>query len=215
MNVLADNIGTILDGFRETIALTALSAACAIVLGIILAAMRVSPAAPLRWAATSYVNIFRNTPLLLLFVLFVFGLPTIGLRASFFTRAVIALSLYTAAFVCEAVRSGINTVPTGQAEAARAVGMTFTQTLRHVVLPQALRAAIPPVGSLLIALTRNTSVAEAFGTREATYVLDSLGRDHASALYWIFAGIALGYIILSLAIAGGFRLLERQLAVIR
>ncbi|HEX3811569.1 MAG TPA: amino acid ABC transporter permease [Mycobacteriales bacterium] len=215
MNVLSDNIGTILRGFRETIALTVISAVIAIVLGVVLAAMRVSPAPPLRWAGTSYVNLFRNTPLLLLFVLFVFGLPTVGIHASFFIRAVVALSLYTAAFVCEAVRSGINTVQAGQAEAARAVGMTFGQTLRHVVLPQAMRAAIPPVGSILIALTRNTSVAEAFGTKEATYVLDSLGRDHASQLYWIFGGIALGYIILSLAIAGGFRLLERHLAVAR
>jgi glutamate transport system permease protein len=213
VNVLRDNFGTILDGFRETIALTAISAVCAIVFGVLLAAMRVSPAPPLRWAATSYVNIFRNTPLLVLFILFVFGLPTAGVHASFFVRAVIALTLYTSAFVCEAVRSGINTVQAGQAEAARAIGMTFTQTLRHVILPQAMRAAIPPIGSLMIALTRNTSVAEAFGTKEATYVLDSLGRDHAAALYWIFAGIALGYIIISLAIAGGFRLLERQLAV--
>src|SRR5882757_588616 len=213
MNVLRHNFGTILDGFRETIALTALSAVIAIVLGVVLAAMRVSPAPPLRWAGTSYVNIFRNTPLLLLFVLFVFGLPTVGVHASFFTRAIIALSLYTAAFVCEAVRSGINTVQAGQAEAARAIGMTFTQTLRYVVLPQAMRAAVPPIGSLLIALTRNSSVAEAFGTKEATYVLDSLGRDNASALYWIFGGIALGYIIICLAIAGGFRLLERRLAV--
>src|SRR5215813_8029347 len=99
--------------------------------------MRVGPTAPLRWAGSAYVNVFRNTPLLLLFVLFVFGLPTIGIQASFFVRAVIALSLYTAAFVCEAVRSGVNTVQRGQAEAARAVGMTFGQTLRYVVLPQA------------------------------------------------------------------------------
>ncbi len=215
MDVLLDNFDTILDGFRETIALTALSAVCAIVLGVVLAAMRVGPAAPLRWAGAAYVNVFRNTPLLLLFVLFVFGLPTVGIQASFFLRAVIALTLYTAAFVCEAVRSGVNTVQRGQAEAARAIGMTFGQTLRYVVLPQAIRTAIPPISSLMIALARNTSVAEAFGTKEATYVLDSLGRDHASALYWIFAGIALGYLVLCLLIAGGFRLLERQLRVAR
>jgi glutamate transport system permease protein len=215
MDVLTDNFGTILDGFRETILLTVLSGVVAIVVGVLLAAMRVSPAPPLRWAGAAYVTVFRNTPLLLLFVLFVFGLPTVGVHASFFIRAIIALSTYTAAFVCEAVRSGINTVQPGQAEAARAIGLTFSQTLRFVVLPQALRAAIPPIGSLLIALTRNSSVAEAFGTKEATYVLDSLGRDHASALYWIFGGIALGYIILSLLIAGGFRLLERAVAVAR
>lgn len=215
MQVLIENYGTILRGFRETIALAAVSMAIAVVAGTALAAMRVSPIPPLRWMGTAYVTVFRNTPLLLLFVVFVFAIPKLGVNLSFFTRAVIAVSVYSAAFICEAVRSGINTVPVGQAEAARAVGMTFGQTMRHIVLPQAMRASIPPIGSLLIALLRNTSVAEAFGTKEATYALDTLGNRHASAILWLFAGIALGYILLSLLMASGFRLLERRLAIIR
>ncbi|MGI8870540.1 MAG: amino acid ABC transporter permease [Mycobacteriales bacterium] len=213
MHVLADHADDILTAFALTIRLAAMSALCAVVLGVILAAMRVSPSPPVRLAATSYVNVFRNTPLLLLFILFVFGLPTLNLQMSFYWRAVIALSAYTAAFVCEAVRSGINTVDRGQAEAARAIGMTFGKTLRYVVLPQAIRAAIPPIGSILIALARNTSIAEAFGNREATYQLDSLARDFPDALYWLFGGIALGYVILCLLIAAVFRLLEHRLAV--
>ncbi|HVX45188.1 MAG TPA: amino acid ABC transporter permease [Mycobacteriales bacterium] len=215
MHVLIDNLGTILRGFRETVEVAIIAMAVSTVFGTILAAMRVSPVAPLRWLGTAYVNVFRNTPLLLLFVFFIFGIPKLGLNFSFFTRAVLAVTVYSAAFVCEAVRSGINTVPVGQAEAARAIGMTFGQTLRNIVLPQALRASIPPVASLMIALLRNTSVAEAFGTKEAAYQLDSLGNRHASALIWLFIGIAIGYIILSLLIAGGFRLLERRLAVVR
>ncbi len=215
MNVLSDHAGDILRAFLVTIELTACAAVGSIVLGTILAAMRVCPSPPIRLAATSYITIFRNTPLLLLFVLFVFGLGSLDVHISFFWRAVIALGVYTSAFVCEAIRSGINTVDRGQSEAARAIGMTFPQTLRHVVLPQAMRAAIPPIGSIMIALARNTSIAEAFGNREATYQLDSLARDFPSALYWLFAGIALGYIVICLAIAGGFRLLERQLAVAR
>lgn len=215
MNVLADHAGDILRAFLLTIELALASAACAIVFGVVLAAMRVSPSPPIRLAATSYVNVFRNTPLLLLFILFVFGLPTLDLHISFFWRAVVAMSAYTSAFVCEAVRSGVNTVDRGQSEAARAVGMTFAQTLRYVVLPQAARAAIPPTGSIMIALARNTSIAEAFGNREATYQLDSLARDFPGSLYWLFAGIALGYIVICLLIAGGFRLLEQKLAIVR
>lgn len=215
MNVLADHAGDILRAFLLTIELALASAACAMVFGVVLAAMRVSPSPPIRLAATSYVNVFRNTPLLLLFILFVFGLPTLDLHISFFWRAVVAMSAYTSAFVCEAVRSGVNTVDRGQSEAARAVGMTFAQTLRYVVLPQAARAAIPPTGSIMIALARNTSIAEAFGNREATYQLDSLARDFPGSLYWLFAGIALGYIVICLLIAGGFRLLEQKLAIVR
>jgi glutamate transport system permease protein len=215
MDVLIDNLPTILRGFAKTLELTGLSAAVALVWGTALAAMRVSPAAPLRWFGAAYVDVFRNTPLVLLFVLFVFGLPFLDVDVSFFARAVIALSTYTSAFVCEAVRSGINTVDPGQSEAARAVGMTFGQALALVVLPQALRSVIPPLGSILIALTKNTAIAEAFGTREATYVLDSLGRDFSSALYWIFGGIALGYLIITLGIAGVLQVLERRLAVSR
>lgn len=215
MQVLIDNYGTILRGFRTTIELTLISMVIALVAGTALGAMRVSPIAPLRWLGTAYVTIFRNTPLLLLFLLFVFAIPKLGVNLSFFTRAVIAVSVYSAAFICEAVRAGINTVPVGQAEAARAVGMTFGQTLGHVVLPQALRASIPTIGSLLIALLRNTSVAEAFGTKEATYALDTLGNRHASAILWLFLGIAIGYIVLSLLMAVGFRYLERRLVILR
>jgi glutamate transport system permease protein len=215
VHVLADNYGTILRGFRTTVEIAILAMVVSTVLGTLLAAMRVSPVVPFRWLGTAYVNVFRNTPLLLLFVFFVFAIPKLGLNFSFFTRAVMAVTVYSAAFVCEAVRSGINTVPVGQAEAARAIGMNFGQTLRNVVLPQALRASIPPVASLMIALLRNTSVAEAFGTKEATFALDSLGNRHTSALIWLFIGIAIGYIVLSLVIAGAFRLLERKLEVAR
>lgn len=215
MHVLIDNYGTILRGFRETVELAIISMVISTVFGTLLATMRVSPVPPLRLLGTSYVNVFRNTPLLLLFVLFIFGLPKLDIHLSFFWGAVISLTAYSSAFVCEAVRSGINTVPVGQAEAARAVGMTFGQTLRNVVLPQALRASIPPVASLLIALLRNTSVAEAFGTKEAAYALDTLGNRHSSALIWLFLGIAGGYIILSLIVAGAFRMLERRLVIAR
>jgi glutamate transport system permease protein len=168
----------------------------------------------LRWAGTSYVNIFRNTPLVVLFLLMTQGVPQV-INASFFKLAVAALGLYTAAFICEALRSGVNAVPVGQAEAARAVGMTFGKTLRHIVMPQAVRSVIPPLASILIALTKNTAIAEAFGLTEATYQLDELVRDEPQALYALFFGIAFGYILIVLAISGVARVLERRLVVLR
>ncbi len=215
MSVLIDQLPLILQGFWMTIRLTAFAALIALVLGTVLAAMRVSPAPPLRSAATGYVEIVRNTPLTLVFVLMVFGLPELGFRSSFFVRAVISLSLYTAAFVCEVLRSGINAVQPGQAEAARALGMTFGQTMRTIVLPQAFRTVIPPLGNLLIALTKNTAIAEAFGVIEATGTFDNLVRDYPGSFWALFLGTAAGYVVIVWAISTVLRLVERRAVVLR
>lgn len=215
MNVLVDNLPRILDGFLVTLQLFVLSAVIALVAGALLAAMRVSPVPVLRGAGTAYITVFRNTPLMIVFVIFVAGLPFLGVQLSFFTRAVIALSLYTSAFVCEAVRSGINAVQPGQAEAARAVGMSFGQTLGLVVLPQAFRSVVPPLASVFIALTKNTAVAEVFGVTEASYQLDSLVRDFPGALWWLFAGVAAGYVVIVLGIARLGAMAEHRWAVVR
>jgi glutamate transport system permease protein len=215
MQVLLDNSGRILEGFRDTLLLLGASGLIAVVVGVVLAAMRVSPTPVLRGVGTSYVNVFRNIPLVVLFLITTQGLPELGTQISFFWLAVVALSSYTAAFICEAVRSGINAVDVGQAEAARSLGMTFGLTLRLVVLPQALRSVIPPIASILIALTKNTAIAEAFGVTEATYQLDSLVRDFPGALYALFFGIAFGYILIVFAISGAAQVLERRLVVLR
>jgi glutamate transport system permease protein len=208
---LADRLA---DGFLVTLQLLALSALIATVIGTLLAAMRVSPIAPLRAFGTVYVNVFRNTPLVVLFLIAVVGLPAVGvLQGSFFSRAVAALSVYTAAFVCECIRSGINTVDPGQAEAARSIGMTFGKSLRIVILPLAFRAVVPPLASVYIALTKNTSVASAFGVTDATYQLSNLNRDFPDSLYLSFIGIALGYIVIVAVISGTASILERRVAV--
>jgi glutamate transport system permease protein len=134
-------------GFRTTLELTALSSVLALALGTVLAAMRVSPVPPLRAAGTAYVQLVRNTPLTVVFFFVVFVLPQVDVRLSFFVFAVIAVTVYHAAFFCEAVRSGINSVSAGQAEAARSIGLTFTQSLRLVILPQAFRTVIPGRGA--------------------------------------------------------------------
>ena len=215
MNVLIDNLPLLLRGFRTTLALSAVAALIAVVLGVLLAAIRVSPVPTLRWAGALYVNTIRNTPLTLVYAFMAFGVPRLDFQVGPFRAAAIALGLYTAAFICEAVRSGVNAVPVGQAEAARSIGLTFTGTLRHVVLAQAVRSVIPPLGSILIALVKNSAIAEFFAVAEATKVFDDLVRDNPQDLYWLFFGVALGYVIIVLAISGIFRFLESRLVVLR
>ncbi|MEV4435967.1 amino acid ABC transporter permease [Streptomyces sp. NPDC049555] len=216
MNVLSDNFAMFREGFVGTVELTALSALLALVLGTLVAAFRVSPVPALRAFGTAWVTLLRNTPLVLLFLAATLGLPALGLKGwSSFWLAVLALGCYTSAFICEAIRSGINTVPVGQAEAARSIGMTFGQTLGHIVLPQAVRTAIPPIGSLLIALAKNTAIASGFNVTELGSVQKTLNAASGYNIFVIFLWIAVCYILITFSISGLFRLLENRLAVAR
>ena len=213
-------------GFVKTLWLFAWSLVLATALGTVLGSFRVSPITSLRAAGTLYVNIFRNTPLVLILVLGVFVVPTLGFNDlgfnfgvyrfdTFDVMAIIGLSTYTAAFVCEAIRSGVNSVALGQAEAARSIGMSFGQSLKLVVLPQAFRAIVKPHTSIYIALVKNTSVAAIVGVTEAAYVMKKLGNQFTSDIYWIFLGFALGYVVIVLTISGIASLIENKLAVSR
>ncbi|MEU0938869.1 MULTISPECIES: amino acid ABC transporter permease [unclassified Embleya] len=214
MNVLLDNFALFRKGFVGTLELTLAASAIALVIGVLMAGCRVSPVRPLRLLGGVWVTVLRNTPLTLLFFAVVLGLPRFGVVLPFFTLAVLALGCYTSAFICEAVRAGINTVPVGQGEAARSLGMNFGQTLNLIVLPQAVRAVIPPVGSTLIALAKNTAIAGSFSVVEllGTYrTLNELGYDIVVTFLWI----AVGYLIITLSISALFRFLEKRLEVAR
>ena len=213
MDVVFDNLDVFVDGFRTTISLTLLSAVGALLLGTLLAAMRVSPVPPLRWAGAVYVQLVRNTPLTVVFFLVFFGLPEVDVRLPFFRLAVLALSLYTAAFVAEAVRSGINSVATGQAEASRSIGMTFGQTLRLVVLPQAFANILPPLASVFIAMLKNTSIASAFFVFEGIQAMNQLIQSFGNAVIPILVAAAAGYLLLALLSSVLFGLLERSVRV--
>ncbi|CAN5760275.1 amino acid ABC transporter permease [soil metagenome] len=214
MNVIIDNADLFWAGMKTTLSLTVASAVLALVLGVLLAACRVSPVPSLRLPAAGFVNLMQNLPLTVLFFLIIFGAPKVDIRGtSYWTRAVLALGLYTAAFVCEVVRSGINTVPAGQAEAARAIGLGFTQNLRLVILPQALRSVVSPMASTLIALTKNTSVAVGFSVLELTSVVSRL-NESGKAVPALF-GVALCYLVLILAMSWVFELVERKVAFAR
>lgn len=209
MDAVLDNLDVFVKGFTTTVSLTLLAAVGALLLGTLIAAMRVSPVPPLRWLGTAYVTLVRNTPLTVVFFLVVFGLPEVDVLLPFYRFAVIALSIYTAAFVAEAVRSGINSVAAGQAEASRSVGMTFGQTLRLVVLPQAFANIIPPLASIFIALLKNTSIAFAFGVFEGTQAMQQLVNANGADVIAIIMAAALIYLLLALVASALFTLLER------
>jgi glutamate transport system permease protein len=210
-----------------TVKLAVLSAIGALVIGTIVAICRVSPIAVLRGFGTAYVTLIRNTPLTLITFFCLFGIgntlqvqladpasPT-SIVDNTFRFGVIALVVYHAAFVAEAVRSGINTVPQGQAEAARAIGLGFLPTLREVVLPQAFRGAIAPLGNTMIALTKNTTVVATIGVAELAYVMRGMIEFSPSLLYAIFVLIAVCFVILTLPMGLLFTYLSRRLVVQR
>jgi glutamate transport system permease protein len=210
--VLTDNGALFVKAFLSTVELFLIGGTGALLLGTLLAAMRVSPVPIMRAVGTVYVNTIRNTPLTLVLVFLGFAAPKLGSPLGYFSSACIGLVLYTAAFVCEAVRSGINTVPAGQAEAARAVGMTFAQVLGSVVLPQALRVSIPPVVSVLIALLKNTTIATAVNVTQAGSLPDNLSERGADQLL-VNTWIALFFLALVLPLALAQRTAERRVGV--
>jgi glutamate transport system permease protein len=216
----------IFGAFWTTIQLTVFSAIGALILGTLLAAMRLGPVPMLNWIGTGYVNVVRNTPLTLILLFCSFGLAqTLGITLvdrnsptsiadSNFRLAVLGLTVYTAAFVCETVRAGVNTIPLGQAEAARSLGLTFGQNLRIVLLPQAFRSVIPPLGSVLIALTKNTTIASAIGVAEAALLMKEM-IENTAALLAVGTIFALGFVILTLPVGLLFGWLGKRMAVAR
>jgi len=214
VDVVFDNLGGFGDAMVVTAELTVLSFTAAFVIGTIIAVFRVSPVVPLRAFATFWVETLRNTPVIVLMFLFFFGLTKVGVRYTAFTSAVIVLSAYTSTFVAETVRSGINSVAKGQAEAARALGLTFPQLLGLVVLPQALRTVVAPLGSVFIALIKNSSIAGFFT------VLDIFGfalklNNQTERPVQVFAGATVAYLLLSLPAGWALGLIERRVAIKR
>lgn len=215
MSDVFDQFDLVLKAFWLTLQLFLLAGLCSLLLGTLLAAMRVGPVAVLRVAVATYVALVRNTPLLMIFIFVFIALPRLGVNFDFLTKGVIALTFYTSTFVCEAVRSGVNSVPLGQAEAARAIGLTFGGTMREVILPQAFRATVPPLASVLIALLKNTSIAAAFGLLEATARMRYFTNNNADDRMLIFLTFAVGYVILVELVSLGATMLERRWKVAR
>ncbi|HET9140121.1 amino acid ABC transporter permease [Actinophytocola sp.] len=216
MGVIFDNFSLYVDGFLTTLKFCAFALVGSLIIGTVIAAFRVSPVPPLRWFGTSWVNVFRNCPLTVVLFFCAFGLPELGINGEYFWFGVLGLVLYTSAFVCEAVRSGINAVPAGQAEAARAVGLTFQQSLSIVIMPQAFRTVVPPLGSVIIAMIKNSAIAGAFGVPGDLFdVGEVLTSAQGLAAVPVLTGVALGYLAITIPVGLLLGLLERKVAIAR
>jgi glutamate transport system permease protein len=208
-------IPTFWEGFRTTLALLAIAGVLSLVMGTLIAAMRISPVGTLRVVATVWTEIARNTPLTLVFFFFMFVIPFLGIRVPFFPLALGALVYYTAPFVSEALRSGINGVPIGQAEAARSIGLGFSQTVGLVVLPQAFRMTIPPLINVFIALTKNTSVAGGFFIFELFAATRTLTNEFGNLVIPILVAAAVLYLVITVPLGLTANYLEKRLVVRR
>lgn len=216
MPVIIDNLGVFLDGLLGTLEICLYAAIGSMVLGVVMAGLRVSPIPPLQWAGTAWVTVFRNCPLTVVLFFCAFGLPEIGINGTYFWFGVTGLVLYTSAFVCEAVRSGVNSVSAGQAEAARAIGLTFTQSLSQIVLPQALRTVVPPLGSVIIAMIKNSAIVGAFGVGGELFSLQAtLTSARGLPLIPVLLGVAVGYLIITIPAGALLGVVERKVAVVR
>jgi glutamate transport system permease protein len=203
------------EGFKVTLLLLVVSGVAALILGTLIAAMRISPVASLRGFAAFWVEIARNTPLTLIFIFTAFVLPMLGVRAPYIILAFVALTYYTSPFVAEALRSGINGVPIGQAEAARSIGLGFGQTVTLVVLPQAFRMTVPPLINVFIALTKNTSVAGGFFVVELFATTRQLANDNGNIVLQILFTAAALYLVITVPLGFFAGRLEKRWVVKR
>ena len=215
MDVIIDNLPRYLSGFGMTLQLLVVAAIAALILGTIIATMRISPVPSLRVFAAVYTELIRNTPLTLILFFCALILPYLGARLEYEVFAMIGLSVYTSPFVAEALRSGINGVPIGQAEAARSLGLGFGQTVGHVVFPQAFRMVIPPLINVIIALTKNTSVAGGFFVVELFTIGKELANANGNAVIAVLLGVATFYLLITIPLGIFAGRLEKKWVVAR
>ncbi len=216
MEGVTENLDLFWSGYLRSLGICMWGMVGSLVVGTVIASFRVSPIPSLRWFGTAWVTVIRNCPLTVVLFFFAFGLPEIGINQSFYFFGVSGLVIYTSAFVCEALRSGINAVPAGQAEASRAIGLNFGQSLSQVILPQAFRTSVPPLGSVIIAMFKNSAVVGAFGVGRDLY---SVGRNLSSAQGYealpVLTGVAVGYLMITIPAGLLLLAIERKVAIVR
>lgn len=216
MDVVTDHFDLFWSGYQRSVAICLWSLGGSLALGLILAAMRISAIPPLRAASRVVVTVVQNTPLSLVLFFVAFGLPEVGIHGSYYVFGVGGLVLYTSAFVCEAVRSGVNSVSRGQSEAARSIGMSSGQTLVTIIVPQAVRSTIPPLSNTVISMFTNSAVVGAFGVGGDLFAASQrLTSSMGYPNFPVLTGIAVGYLAITIPAAFLLRLLERKVAILR
>jgi glutamate transport system permease protein len=215
VDAIIEYLPLFLQGFWNTLSLLVLSGVGALVIGVFIAAMRISPVGSFRGFATVYTEVVRNTPLTLVLFFCAYLLPYLQFSPGYFTLAVIGLTVYTSPFIAEALRSGVNGVAIGQAEAARSIGLTFGQTLSFIVMPQAVRMVIPPLINVFIALTKNTSVAGAFFVFELFGAARKITNVRGDEVIAILLAVAFFYLVITIPLGLIAGKIEQKVAVLR
>ncbi|RDW18643.1 glutamine ABC transporter permease [Oceanobacillus arenosus] len=210
-SILIDYSDMLWDGFKVTIVASLIALVASFIIGTVVAVMRITPIAPLRWVGTAYVEFFRNIPLVVIAFFFFIGTPAIGIRFSGITAGTIALSIYTSAFIAEAVRSGILSIPKGQMEAARSSGLNYMQTMRMIILPQAIKIVIPPIGNQFINLVKNSSILALISGADLMYQADLISAK-TFIVFDVYILVALLYLIITIPLSVGLRYIESRLA---
>ena len=209
-SILAANWKALLSGLLVTIEVSACALVLAFALGTVIATLRFAPSRILQAVGTAYVEFIRNVPLLVQIFFFYFGLPSIGIRLSAFECGFLGLGIYTAAFIAETIRGGILSVHRGQMEAALASGMSYAMAMRLVILPQAFRAVIPPLGNQTLNLIKNSALVSTIAVYDILHTADSIGSQ-TFAYITSYTGAALLYLCLTLPSAFGVNQLERRM----
>ncbi|MCI1642842.1 MAG: amino acid ABC transporter permease [Actinomyces sp.] len=212
--VLWDYRGEFLDGLGVTLQLTVCAFAGAVVVGTLVAVLRICPVTPLRALGAVFVEVFRNVPVMSLLILVAFALPEIGVMMDLTTSVIVAMTCVGGAFLCEAVRGGVNAVPAGQIEAARSLGFTFSGLLRTVVLPQAFRSMVQPLVTVFIGILISSSLAGVIGVRDLTATVSSINNREALGLTTFLVAAVL-YLVIALTAEGVGARLEKRLRILR
>ncbi|SFA40901.1 amino acid ABC transporter membrane protein 1, PAAT family [Parageobacillus thermantarcticus] len=210
-SILFDHWDMYMQGFVNTLKASVLALIGSLIIGIIIAIFRIAPIRPLNWLGAAYVEFIRNIPLVLIVFVFFVGLPAVGIRFDPFTAGTLGLTVYTAAFIAEVIRSGILAVPKGQMEAARSSGLTYLQTMRYIILPQAIKMVIPPLGNQFINLVKNSSVLGVIAGLDLMYFGDLISSE-TFVTFDVYIFVALFYLVLTIPLSLGVGYLERRLA---
>lgn len=205
-SILIDHWDTYLIGFGNTVKASLIAIFGSLALGAIIAVFRISPIRPLRWFGTFYVEFIRNIPLLLIVFLFFYGLKMGG-----FAAGTIGLTIYTASFIAEAFRAGILSISKGQTEAARSSGLSYLQTMRFIILPQAFKVVIPPIGNQFLNLVKNSSILSVVAGLDVMYYADIISSE-TFVVFSVYIFVAMFYLVLTVPISMIVGYLERRLA---
>jgi aspartate/glutamate/glutamine transport system permease protein len=214
--IISNNLDIFVSGLLLTLRLVGISFVVAMVVGTLVASLRIAPVKPLNWIGTFYVETFRNIPLLVLAIIFSAGLTRSGVELSGMSAASAALGLYTAAYIAEAIRSGVSAVSKGQIEASLSLGFTYRRTMRQVILPQAFRTVIPPIGNLIIAMIKNSAiVAGSLIALNDILKIARLVNSRTFATNEAFFWAGVGYLLLTIPATIIVRRLEKRFAIKR